>query len=566
MLAYYLLSIGKYREAIKVGEAFARSNPRASQAAMAAVYALQAYAVLIAQKEANQALPEEMKEDREAQRKLAEYMEQQWPLELAGDAARYQIGLALLREKKISEAVQTLARITPGYPSFTIAQYRLAEAALEAEKSQLQPLSGDKPGDYRRHAIAALARIPEVSDPTDLTTNRIYILAKAQLARELFKDKQFKDMDELARRLLGQVSTLPLDEDKARDEALRKQLLADVSDLQLYARYGLAEAQMTAGNYTAVAALLDGEVVDQLKAGKLAKNNLPLVTALLSMDLRANVQLGQIDRALVAIEALQGLSEVEGGSLTLLRQLSALIKNQIEELTKKEDRDNLQKAKAGFAGILTKLTAQQGQPTPEFILLLAQNYCSLAEYDKAIEQLEKLPAPTPGVQNPDDKEKLHRAARILLIRALRLHKETAKANKLLDEIMGPKDKRDWGARNVDALLEKVQLLEDAKDYDQAATLANNLVKQLHTRADKDNVMKERYLEFYYHVAYCFVKHAQSLSDRAKAEQHYKSAAAQIVELEKKWPGFGSDVSAKRFQELLDREPALKAQYEKLKAK
>jgi hypothetical protein len=303
-----------------------------------------------------------------------------------------------------------------------------------------------------------------------------------------------------------------------------------------------------------------------MKDGKLAKNNLPLATALLSMDLRANVQLGKIDRALIAVEVMQGLTEDGAESLTLLRQLSALIKNQVEELTKKGDPQDLQKAKEGFAGILAKLTARQGQPTPEFILLLAQNYASLEEYGTAIEQLEKLPAPTPGVQNPDEKEKLHRAARILLIRILRLNKDLKKANKLLEEIMGPKDKRDWGAKNVDALLEKVQLLEEAKDYDQAAVLANNLVKQLQSRADKDNVIKERYLECYYHVAYCFVKHGRGLSDRAKAEQHYKNAAAQIVELEKKWPGFGSDAAAKRFQELLDKEPDLKTQYEKLKAK
>jgi hypothetical protein len=373
-------------------------------------------------------------------------------------------------------------------------------------------------------------------------------------------------MDDLARHLLGQVAGLQVDDDKARDEAVRRQFTADLADLQLYARYGLAEAQMATGNHAGVAALLDGEVVDRIKNGKLAKNNVPLVMALLGMDLRANVQLGRIDRALVAVEALQGLSEDGAGALTLLRPLSALIKNQVEELTKKDDQENLRKAKDGFAELLAKLSARQAQPTPEFVLLLAQNYCSLEEYDKAIEHLEKLPAPTAGAQDPDDKEKLHRAARILLIRALRLNRETEKANKLLDVIMGPKDKRDWGAKNVDALLEKVYLLEEAKDYDQAATLANNLVKQLHPRADKDNVLKERYLECYYHVAYCLVKHGRGLSDRAKAEQHYKNAAAQIVELEKKWAGFGSDASAKRFQELLEKEPGLKAQYEKLKAK
>src|SRR5262249_4619338 len=132
MLAYYLLNTGKYREAVKAGEAFARANPRASQAAMAAVYALQAYSMLVAEKQKQFATAEELQEDREGLRKLADYMEQHWPLELAGDVARHQIGLSLLREKKLPEALQALSRISPGYPSFTFSQYQLAEAALEA--------------------------------------------------------------------------------------------------------------------------------------------------------------------------------------------------------------------------------------------------------------------------------------------------------------------------------------------------------------------------------------------------------------------------------------------------
>jgi hypothetical protein len=568
MLTYYQLNAGRYKEAVQAGEAFARGNPRVAQAAMAAVYALQAYSMLVSQKEEKFATPEELRDEREGMRKLAEYMEQHWPAELAGDVARHQTGLSLLREKNIPEAIRALSRITPGYPSYAFSQYKLAEAALEAEKARLEPLPGDKPGEYRRRAVAALEAIPDPVGAADPAANRVYVLAKTALGREWFKDKKFKEMDDLAQKLLGRVAELHLDDDRARDEAVRQQFTADVTDLRLYARYGLADAQMAAGNHAAVAALLDGEVVDRMKDGQLpqARKNLQLATALLGMDLRANVQLGKLDRALLAVEAMQGLSEDPADSLALLRQLSALIRSQVEELTKKDDQENLARAKAGFAGVLAKLAQKQSQPTPEFRLSLAQNYSSLEEYGKAVEQLEKLPAPKPGVQDPDEREKLLRAARILLIRELRLNKEADRANKLLDEIMGSKERREWGARNVDALLEKVYLLEEAKDYKQAATLANNLVKQLHQRATTDNAMKERYLECYYQVAYCTVKHGQGLSDVAKAAQYVKEAAGQIVELERKWMGFGSDASAKRFQELLEREPELKAQYDKLKAK
>jgi hypothetical protein len=565
--AYCLLSAGKYKEAVRAGEGFARGSPRAGPAALAAVYALQAYSVLVAQKEEKSAPPEEVREDRENMRKLAEYMEQHWPAELAGDVARHQTGLALLREKRIPEAIQTLSRITPDYPSYAFSQYKLAEAALEADKARAEPLPGDKPGDYRRRAVEALAAIPDPAGG-EPAANRAYLLAKTALGREWFKDKKYKEMDELAQRLLGQVAELSFDDDRSRDEAAHQQFTDDATNLRLYARYGLADAQTAAGNHAEVAALLDGEVVDRMKEGRLpqAKKNVPLATALLGMDLRANVQLGKTDRALLAVEALRGLSDDPADSLPVLRQLSALIHSQIEELTRKNDPEKMAQVKAGFAGLLAKLAEKQGSPSPEFVLALAQNYSSLEEYGKAVEQLEKLPAPKPGVQDPDDREKLLRAARILLIRDLRLNKEPDKANKLMDEITGGKDRREWGARNADALLEKVYLLEEAKDYNQAATLANNLVKQLHQRAATDNAIKDRYLESYYHVVCCTLKHAQGVSDTAKAAQYVKAAAAQVVELERKWMGFGSDASARRFQELLEKEPGLKAEYDRQKAK
>jgi predicted Zn-dependent protease len=59
---------------------------------------------------------------------LARYMKERWPTDLAGNVARHQLGLFLIREKNVPEAIKELSAITKEYPSYTIAQYQLAEA------------------------------------------------------------------------------------------------------------------------------------------------------------------------------------------------------------------------------------------------------------------------------------------------------------------------------------------------------------------------------------------------------------------------------------------------------
>src|SRR5262249_47954774 len=121
-------------------------------AAMAAVYALEAFPKLLAAMEAKGAPEDELKKLRDQMLGLARYMEERWPRELAGDAARHKIGLFLIGEKKWAEAVKMLSAVTPSYTSFAFSQYQLAGACLEAEKAGLAPPEGDKPDGWRRRA------------------------------------------------------------------------------------------------------------------------------------------------------------------------------------------------------------------------------------------------------------------------------------------------------------------------------------------------------------------------------------------------------------------------------
>jgi hypothetical protein len=213
-----------------------------------------------------------------------------------------------------------------------------------------------------------------------------------------------------------------------------------------------------------------------------------------------------------------------------------------------------------FSIILDDLVKQTKNPSPKFQLLLARCYSNLDQHKKAAERLEAMAEPA----QPGPELNLYRGMRLMLVRELRLQKDIEKARSLLNDILGTREKPGWGARNIDALKERAFLEEDDGKFAQAALQANSIVKQLMPKVSTDNALKEHYLECYYHVTYCFLKHAQGQNDPAKKGKLLKEAAGQIVQLERRWDGFGSDASRKRFEELLAKEPELKEEYEKAK--
>ncbi len=576
MLAYCCLNRQQHREAIAAGEGFARDDPRSGQAAMSAVYALQAYAQLIGQRERENAPPEELQADREKMLALARYVEERWPKELAGDVARHQLALALLREQKqaregadqarlLTEAVAKLDAVGKDYPSYVVARYQLADACLQAEKDNVDPPAGQKPGDYRRRAMQVLTDLPEPPAGADPSVGQVYALGKSKLAWELYKDKQYEPMRQLGDALAKKLPLLPL-EDTAREQAQ-----AGVTDIRLFAAGGLAETDFSKAQYQRVAARLDRLAAavnspdatpehKQLAAG--LKKNFQLASALLSMDLRANVQLNRLDRVEPVLKALQSLTaegDDSGGAAKVLQTLVFVIKQQVDELDRKGDQENKEKAVAGFTKILDKVAENPEQLELRPRLLLAQCYANMGGHRKAAELLEKVAA---GGKSSTPEEK---GVQLLYARELRQAKDLGKARQVLDGILGTPKSPGWGARVTDALLEDVALTEDEGYYARAAVKANDIVRRLLPSVGKDNALKEKYFEAYYHVVYSFVKHGQGLSDAAAKGKALHTAAVQTVELEKKWPNYGGDASARRFTDLLGKEPEYKEAVDRLKA-
>src|SRR5262249_13327503 len=124
-------------------------------------------------------------------------------------------------------------------------------------RGSVEPIAGDRPGDYGKRKLLALASMPPEALGPDPSTNHIYVAGQAMLGRDLFRLRRYQQMDDLAARLLGQLLKLRFNDDEAKDRAIRSQLRAELVDIQLYARYGLADAAFAVGDHAKVVALLD---------------------------------------------------------------------------------------------------------------------------------------------------------------------------------------------------------------------------------------------------------------------------------------------------------------------
>jgi hypothetical protein len=565
-LTYFYLNVKRYQDAIKVGEGLARSDSRAPQAPTAAMLALDAYAQMLAEREKKFETEAELKPDQDKMLDLARYMEETWKGDLPAEMARHEIGLVLLRKKKLREAIVTLSEITPSYPSYVFAQYQLAEAALQADKEKLDPLTGE---DYRTRALRAFRNIPESALGADPAINQTVLLSRVRLGQELFPAKAYDEMEKIADGMLPKLDSTRVAETAAEDKEMHAKLQASLTEIKLYARLGLADTALKANQPGKVAELLD-PIIDQIASGAIPDlpKNPQLGYGLIGLAVKANIALNKLDRTGAALKAMKNVEPTGGGSARVLGLLADVMRDQIDDIRKKNDTEGLKKLQDGFAAILNDLAKQETNPTAEFSYLLAKNFSNLGLHDKVTALLEKVPEPKPK-ESAKEVEKpvleLYHATRVLYIRSLRQSNELDKAEAALKEIMKPVDnKPNWGASNLDALLEQVLLFEDKKEFVAAANLAGQEVKALKSRVNTGDYFREKYFEFYYHVAYGTYKHGLSIrdKDKTKGDKSIQDAARQIVSLQKAWNGYGSDESAKRFQGLLEAEADLKVEVDK----
>ncbi len=563
MLSYFAVAAGDLEQAARVGEELAYHEPRLSQSATGAVYALQAFGQALADPEKSGLTPDKEKDYQARMRKLIDHVASNWPNDPAMDFAVHQLGEMAVKARNVPEAVMLLARVRPGYSLAVSAKYLLALCAFQAHKENLKPAAEDADKrPFQARALEALETMPEAPPGADPSLVQTYFLGKIRLAHEYFLARQFDKTEALVGALKQKLPRQALPDDA------KKEIRDGLDALGLFVKYGRAEADYAKGDYAKVRAAID-PVVEQAKAGGLAelKKNPQLRWALLGLGLRASMQEGKVDRAQEVLKVLQTMSadnQLEGGADATLQQLVLLLREQMQELKKKGNKDQLKKTIDSYSAFLDELAKQQKAPTPEFVRLMAQSYSSLDRHAKAAELLKSVPPPKPGPngEKPGPKQvQTYQAAQLLYARELRLDKKLDEAGKLLVEFKREPD--GWGRNNIEVLKEYVLWLQDKGLHGRASQESVALVNQLVKKLDVPG-MKEHYYECYYLMVYSRLKYGQAQADTSKGQQAIRTAAQDLRNLTKNAPDLGGEDSTRRFDELLASEPEFKKEYEQIK--
>lgn len=614
LLTYAYLAAGDPYRAAVVGEELARAEPKASRAAQAGAYALYAYSQVI--NEERQTPGAEVEAHRNRIRHLALYIEKTWPEEPAADDARFQLGLLLMQAKKYAEAVEVLERISSAFNEAIRAQYQLAMAATQAQREQRPVPKGQK--SYEERAVRALKNTPDLPPGADAGTAEVYFLSRLELSRIHYSEKKFADMNLLLEKLGKQLA-----ENQEIDKETKSKLAEAVRGRKLLAQYGVCEELYSKGEFEKVRAELDPvikQLEDPTKAAAVIQGSDPrLVSALMGLALRANIQDSQLDRAKEVLAILQK-GDPENSRLVLL-QLAYQLEKQIQELRQQEGEDakkQLEQTTANFTTFLAELGKQENLGN-EMAFFLAQSYVSLDKPKEAAGLLTRIsePAPLKGVSepkpppdptNPNDKQavelhrkqveayekevaafkrqmdsyrrdiQVHRASRILLVRALRQAKDYPRALKEADTTL----KQPWAQTNMDLQKERIFILEDQGLYGGrggAVTAWYNLMDRMKNELGNPRV-KEVYFECYFYFSRGMYINAQKLPDAKKKADGTRRAAQTMVNLKqaleerqkadtkegKSNPELDKleEAAWARFAELLEKEPPLKQAFEELR--
>src|SRR5262249_1281315 len=143
-----------------------------------------------------------------------------------------------------------------------------------------------------------------------------------------------------------------------------------------------------------------------------------------------------------------------------LVQIIQMLKDQIQEIRRKGDKEKLAKTIASFAVFLDALAKnQEKNKTPEITLLLSTGYASVdnpkkpAQISEASRKAppEEPPAPTKKGEAPSLDRARFELITVSHIRALRQSGQVAEAWKQMDEITEAKEgKPGWGTKNLEA--------------------------------------------------------------------------------------------------------------------
>ena len=279
LLTGYFLFTKRFQDAIQVGELAVRSRPPTREAADTAIYVLEAYSELITTRQREGVPLADLETESSRLRDLADYVEATWPSDSAGDAARHQRGLMLLRQKKPAEAVEVLARVSSTYPGAIFVKYQMAKAAFLVSQERSVQARGESDAARKKHLAEeerlfakkgeeALRSMPPLPAGADPMTTALFLDGKAELARALYKNKQYAEIQTLLEPVLAALDKgqLQLDHDKTQAAAKANEARGRLALFLVYGQFGLAEAAYNGGDLAKVKAIT-GPIVEGLKKG-----------------------------------------------------------------------------------------------------------------------------------------------------------------------------------------------------------------------------------------------------------------------------------------------------------
>lgn len=561
-LAYFLDRSGQPEKAADVSESLCRNEPRAFQAEKAGILALQSLGQ--AQQEREKNTGKDDKKNIELKNRiqlLAEYLIRRWSDSAAGNAARHQLGLIAIRERKLLNAVTLLDQIPGSYEGINFVRYQLGLAALDLAAET-------KDEKARVRGILALEAVTDQSQAEDPGVVLVYILAKLRLASEYYSAKRYVDVVQLATKVSGQIPGAKIDSDPARAKELKEKLQTNADTLRLYAIQAQSSALLRDRKLKEALELIN-PVIQQAKAGQIEviRKDPNLATGFLNLALRASVQGRDMAKA---GEILGVMQQLDGGSgdesvKNQLGQVYGLARQVAGEIKSFTDPKMVESSQAGMAAVVEELAKNSAKYNTENTRLLALSFSALGLHKRAVEVMQLAVDKTIGEAKSDPaKFKQDGSGQGLLltfVKELRKDGRAAEARQYLVEWMGTAKAPGWAANSVEAKLERFNILASEEKHGLVVTEASTLAKQLLPRA-ADNLYKERYLEAYWHMVNSTFLYGKGKKDGSQMDR----AGSLLAQMERSWPEFGTPESRARVEEMLNREPNLRERFEAAKSK
>ncbi len=626
-----------YRAAV-MGEAIARANPPSQYGPDAAAYAIEAYQGIMGK--------EENVYNRQRFRDLAEFILKEkktyWGDHAVTSIAQFFLASMHLRRGDYADAMRLFDELSPNYPGYTYAQGQLVLTAQKARKSVYKWYPYENPAffqleyatidpavlftknlvrglkgvrdaekrktELREKVFVALKRIPTLPKDTDASTALIFFFAHIQEPKLVYSDaialyrkSKFKEAETKFSAMFKEL---------AKQQALfnkHKKLLSEESQKQVsfvlnfydkVARYSLADIAYRNGDFKQVVSKeVSGNLAAKIKKlgakpGKIKLKDYDIISKMLSLNVRASVQLGKTKEGHEVLKLIARLSDpmesplvietIEQRAQSVLGQLVNEMQDKVAELRKKKKVKELKQTVANMSGFLDALTkdAEKKGFDPTNYFLLATCYGAIDQHREAAE-LFKVYHTKLNPEAINSSKKLDKDAKDERIKAywfsivkwaesLRkagdaTQEELTKAYSEMSKVK--RNEEALGRREAEKEMIHILMKLEPPRYGTAVSMWQKFLASPYFRSNMDKrAVQEMFYDAYFNYVFCFYKYGEGHSNATKGKAYVRRAADLILRIENASNTLGWDMVGDKFKELLENEAKLKDVYDTLKKK